>query len=137
MFYALSWLVVVVLAGLWSLAVWALHAVAVWAISNAGSWSGAAADMGVPTLPGGLVAWLPPEVAAWLTDVLAGLGPLVERLLQAVPALADGLAFVTWTVWGLGTAALLALGLGLHLLVALWRRQAGPAAATRRPLAAG
>lgn len=137
MFYAISWFVVVALAGLWSLAVWALHGVAVWAIANAGSWSGAAADLGVPTLPAELLAWLPPELAARLTHMLAGLGPLVERLLQAVPALADGLAVVTWLVWGLGTAALLALGLGLHLLIALWRRQAGPVAPTRRPLATG
>lgn len=137
MFYAFSWLVVVVLAGLWSLSVWALHALAVWAISNAGVWSGAAADLGVPGLPADLMAWLPPQVAAWIGSVLTGLGPAMERLLQTVPALADGLTVVTWVVWSLGTAALVALGLGLHLLIALWRRQARPAVPTARPLTAG
>jgi hypothetical protein len=29
----------------------------------------------------------------------------------------------TWVVWGIGSALLLMLGAGMHLLIALWRRR--------------
>jgi hypothetical protein len=31
----------------------------------------------------------------------------------------------TWVVWGIGSALLVLLGAGLHLLIALWRRRGG------------
>jgi len=50
---------------------------------------------------------------------------LFEGLLQAAPALAGGLTVATWVIWGLGSALLVLLGAGLHLLVAMWRRCGG------------
>jgi len=125
MFYALSWFVVVSLLGLWSLAAWALHAVAVWTVSNAGALSGAASGAGTLSLPGWLSPWVPPELVQAITQSMAALGPWVDSLLQAAPALAGGLTVVTWVVWGIGSVLLVLLGVGLHVLIALWRRRGG------------
>ena len=129
MFYAISWFAVFVLLALWSLAAWALHAVAVWTVSNAGAWSGAASDaasgIGELRLPEWLAPWVPPEVAQTLTALLSGLGPLVESLLQSAPSMAGGLTAAAWLVWGFGSALLVMLGAGLHLLIAMWHRRGG------------
>jgi hypothetical protein len=125
MFYALSWFVVVALLALWSLAAWALNAVAVWTVSNAGALSGAASGAGTIRLPDWLAPWVPPEIAQSVSQMLAGLGPVVDSLLQAAPALAGGLTVATWVVWGIGGMLLVMLGAGLHLLIALWRRRGG------------
>jgi hypothetical protein len=124
-FYAINWFVVVVFLALWSLTAWALHALAVWTVSNAGALSGAASGVGGFRLPDGLAPWVPPEIAQSLTALLSGLGPVVESLLQAAPAVAGGLTVATWAVWGIGSALLVLLGAGLHLLIALWRRGGG------------
>ncbi len=125
MSYALSWFVVASLVALWSLAAWALHAVAVWTVSNAGALSGVASGAGATALPGWLARWVPPEVAQWASQLLAGLGPFVDGLLQSAPALAGGVTVAVWVVWGIGSVLLVLLGAGLHLLIALWRRRGG------------
>jgi hypothetical protein len=138
MFYALSWFVVFSLVALWSLAAWALHAVAVWTVSNAGALSGAASGVGTLSLPGWLSPWVPPELMQAITQWTAALGPWVDSLLQAAPALAGGLTVATWVVWGIGSVLLVLLGAGLHLLIALWRRRGGGRGPNAGPsLAAG
>lgn len=123
MFYALSWFAVVALLALWSLAAWALHAVAVWTVSNAGALTGAATGVGSIALPDVLAPWVPAELVQAMTQFAAGLGPLVDSLLQAAPALSGGLTVVAWAVWALGGVLLLLLGAALHLLIAIWRRR--------------
>jgi hypothetical protein len=125
MVYALSWFVVASLIALWSLATWALQAVAVWTVSNAGALTGAASGSGAMDLPGWLTTWAPPEVAQWVSQLLAGLGPIVDALLQAALALAGGVTLAAWVVWGIGSVLLVLLGAGVHLLIALWRRRGG------------
>ena len=125
MIYALSWFVVASLLALWSLAAWALHGVAVWTVSNAGALSGAAAGTGAINLPDWLAPWVPPQVAQWASQTLAGLGPVIDSLLQSAPALAGGVTVGTWVLWGVGSMLLVLLGVGLHLLIALWRRHHG------------
>lgn len=137
MFYALSWFVVVALLALWSLAAWALNAVVVWTVSNAGGLSGAASGVGTLRLPDWLAPWVPPEIAQSVSQMLAGLGPVVGGLLQAAPALAGGATVATWLVWGIGSGLLVLLGAGLHLLIALWRRRGGGSGPQRRLLASG
>lgn len=139
MFYVLSWFAVASLLALWSLAAWALHAVAVWSVSNVGALSDAASGVGSIALPDWLAPWVPTELVQAVTQMAAGLGPLVDSLLQAVPFLAGGLTVVAWVVWALGGVLLLVLGAALHLLISLWRRRgsggsgpsAGPSLATR------
>jgi len=123
--YALSWFFVFSLFALWSLTAWAMHAVAVWTVSNAGALTGVASDVEGLRLPEWLVPWVPPEIAQAMTSLLSGFAPVVESLLQTAPALAGGLTMATWVVWGLGSALLLLLGAGLHLLIAMWRRHGG------------
>ena len=129
MFYALSWFLVVTLLALWSLAAWALHAVAVWTVSNAGALtgvaSGAASGAGTLAVPEWLAPWVPPEAAQWASQLMAGLAPVVDSLLQAAPALAGGLSVATWVLWGTGSVLLVLLGVALHLLIALLSRRGG------------
>jgi hypothetical protein len=125
MFYAISWLAVLMLLGAWSLMVWALHALASWTLSSAGALSGATAGAGGLSLPDWLAPWVPPEALQWVSAVLSGLGPVVESLLEAAPALSSGLALASWVVWGIGCALLVMLGMGLHGLIVLWRRRSG------------
>jgi hypothetical protein len=122
------------LLALWSLGAWALHAVAVWTVSNAGALSGAGSGVMGFRLPETLTAWLPTETVQWLNQLLSGVGPMVDRLLQGAPALADGVTVASWVVWGVGCALLAIVGAGLHALVAMWRRasasgRGGPALA--------
>ena len=139
MLYAVSWFVVLALLALWSLGAWALHAVAIWTVSNAGALTGVASGASTLNLPGWLGAWVPPEVAQWGSQFLAGLAPFVDSLLQAAPALAGGVTAATWVVWGIGSVLLVLLGAGLHLLIALWRRRGGSGSGPRAgsSLAAG
>jgi len=123
MLYAFSWTLMLLLLALWSLAAWALDVVSHWTISNAGALGGAGIQ-GL-RLPEWLAPWVPTEMAQWLATLLAGLGPLVDTLLQGAPALAGGLSVVIWTFWGIGSVLLLVLGVGAHLLISLWRRRGG------------
>lgn len=138
MFYVFSWFAVASLLALWSLAAWALHAVAVWSVSNAGAVSGAASGVSNMALPDWLAPWVPTGAVQAVTQLVAGLGPLVDSLLQAAPDLAGGLTVMAWMVWAIGGVLLLLLGAALHVLIALWRRRgsggsepsAGPSLAT-------
>lgn len=123
MLYALSWFFVIAMLALWSLAAWALHAIAVWIVSNAGALTGATSGTGAVTMPEWLAPWVPPEVAQWVNQLMAGFAPFVDGLLQAAPALAGGLTVATWVIWGIGSVLIALLGAGLHLLIALWRRR--------------
>ena len=125
MFYALSWFVIVALLALWSLAAWALHAVAVWTVSSAGALSGAASGFGGIAVPAWLAPWVPSDLVHAMAQLMAGLGPMVDSLLTAAPALAGGLTVLAWVVWAIGGVLLLVLGAGLHLLIAMWRRRGG------------
>ncbi len=122
MIYALIWFLVFGLLALWSLAAWAMNAVAVWTVSNAGAMTGAASGVESLRLPEWLALWVPPEIVLAMTALLSGLAPIVESLLQAAPALASGLTVATWVIWGFGGALLILLGLGVHVLIAMWRR---------------
>ena len=119
MFYLLSWFAVLSLIALWSLAAWAFHALGQWGAANTDALAGATAP-----LPDILGPWLPAELTQALTALLASLKPALQALLGWAPALADGLSFLVWLVWGLGCVLLLILGAALHATIALLRRRA-------------
>lgn len=125
MFYLLSWLSVFGLFALWSLTVLAVHAVAAWSVSNAGALTGVVSGVEDLRLPEWLAPWVPQEIAQAMTSLLVSIAPIIESLLQAVPALIGGLTVVSWVVWGVGSILLILLGAGLHLLIATWRRSGG------------
>jgi len=137
MLYALSWFVVLALLALWSFAAWALHAVAVWSVSSAGAFSGAAPNTASFRLPDWIAVWMPAEVAQTVGALVVGLGPLIDTLLTALPALAGGVTVATWLVWGIGSGLLLVLGVGMNVLIALWRRGGDRARLNIRRLRAG
>ena len=91
MIYLLGWLFVLGLVGLWSLTVWMMHAFAAWAVANAGAVAGAGSRDGVLQIPEWLAPWVPPPLVEAFTAMLASLAPVLDWLLQVVPALAGGL----------------------------------------------
>ncbi|MDH4391426.1 MAG: hypothetical protein QE285_08380 [Aquabacterium sp.] len=108
-----------------------------WAVSQAGALTGAAAGAAGIRLPDWLAPWVPPDLLQTVTALVSGLAPAMDSLLQAVPVLAGGLTVLAWVVWGLGSVLLVLLGVGLHLLVAMWRRRGGGSGPQPQGQAAG
>ena len=136
MAYMIAWLGVLLLMACWSLTVWTTHAAAAWVVANADGLSVGGATEGLRQLPWPewIGPWIPEVLTQGFPELLSGLGGLVEALLKALPALSGLLSVVAWGSWGLGMLLLLGLGVGLHALIALCRRQL---AARRSALAAG
>lgn len=128
MLYIANWTVVTLLIALWSLAAWAFHGVVVWAVTMAPSLTGPAADLSSVPVPAWLLQFLPIEAIQGLIVALTETWTLLAGFLQAAPSVATGVTAVTWTVWGLGSAVLLAVGVGIHLCVSLWARRSMGAA---------
>ncbi|WP_462390545.1 hypothetical protein [Acidovorax sp. Q11] len=76
-------------------------------------------------VPGWLKAWISPELMGQWEAVVSSLGPMVQAALDAMPALAGGVTFLAWALWGLGATVLVALAVGIHLLIALIKRHDG------------
>jgi hypothetical protein len=135
--YALNWSVTFILLALWSLAAWAFHSIAVWTVSSAGvlaGGSGAIESLGVPDW---LAPWIPPEFALAFTSMLSTLSPAIEATLNQAPALAGGLSVAAWTIWGVGVAVIVIVGLVCSRLITVLRRRASVfAAPSMGPVAA-
>lgn len=125
MFYAINWFLSLALLALWSLACWGAHAVTVWVVSNAGTLADGSVVADTVLVPGWLKAWMPPELMGQWEAVVASVGPMVQAALEAVPALAGGVTFLAWALWGLGALVLLAVAVGIHVLIALAKRNGG------------
>ena len=123
MLYIANWTFVTLLIALWSLAAWAFHGVVVWAVTKAPSLTGPAADLSSVPVPAWLLQLFPIEAIQGLIVALTETWSMLAGFLQSAPSVATGVTVVTWTVWGLGSAVLLALGVGIHLCVSLWRRR--------------
>lgn len=123
MFYALNWSVTFILLALWSLAAWAFHSIAAWTVSNAGVLAGGAGAIESLRVPGWLAPWMPPELALAFTSMLSALSPAIETALNQAPALAAGLSVAAWTVWGIGIALIVILGLVFSRLITALRRR--------------
>ena len=130
MLYALSWSVTFILLALWSLAAWAFHSIAAWTVSNAGVLAGGSGAIESLRVPDWLAPWIPPELALAFTSMLSASGPAIEAALDQAPALAGGLSVATWTIWGVGIALIVILGLVCSGLIAILRRRASSHAAT-------
>ena len=128
MLYIANWSIVLLLFALWSLAAWAFHGLVVWAVTVAPTLTGPAADLSSVPVPAWLLQFLPIEAVQGLIVALTHTWALLAGFLQAAPSVATGVSVVTWTVWGLGSAVLVAVGVGVHICVSLWgRRKLGSA----------
>ena len=137
MLYALSWSVTLILLALWSLAAWAFHSIAAWTVSNAGVLAEGSGAMESLRVPDSLAPWIPPEFALAFTSMLSALNPAIEAAISQAPALAGGLSVATWTVWGIGIALIVILGLVCsRLITVLSRRVSVFAAPSKGPVAA-
>jgi len=122
--YALSWSLTFILLALWSLAAWAFHSIAAWAVSNAGALAEGSGAIESLRVPDWLAPWIPPELALASTSMLSALSPAIEAALNQAPALAGGLSVAAWTVWGVGIALIVILGLVCSRLITVLRRRA-------------
>lgn len=123
MFYAISWFLALALLALWSLACWSAHALTLWAVSGAGTLAGSGpAVVDKVVLLDWLSIWLPPALVQEFGSVLASIGPVLQSALETVPALSGAISVLAWAVWGVGALVLVALGVGIHLLIALLKR---------------
>ena len=129
MLYALSWSVTLILLALWSFAAWAFHSIAAWTVSNAGVLAEGSGAMERLRVPDWLAPWIPPEFALAFTSMLSALNPTIEAAINQAPALAGGLSAATWTVWGIGIALIVILGLVCSRLITVLRRRASVFAA--------
>lgn len=123
--YILSGSAVALVLSIWSLVAWALHAVAVWTVSHADSLTGVTTSASSLPVPPWLSPWVPPELAQWISQVLIDMAPLVDRLLQAAPALSSGVTVAAWVIWGLGSVLIVMLGVGLTIVMARHRHRIG------------
>ncbi|MGY0196409.1 hypothetical protein ACWA7J_15195 [Leptothrix sp. BB-4] len=131
--YALVWSVVLILLALWSLTAWVLHAASVWAVTHAGGLGDVATGIGAVRPPEWLALWVPAELLDLLPAMLADLGPFVQSLLEAAPALSGGLTVLAWAIWAIGGLMLIGAGVAGHLGLLAWRRRTTqPAMAPRR-----
>jgi hypothetical protein len=137
-FYALSWSVTFILLALWSLAAWAFHSIAAWTVSNAGALAGGSVAIESLRVPDWLAPWIPPDLALAFTSMLSTVSPAIEAALSQAPALAGVLSVAAWTVWGVGVALIVILGLVSSRLITVLRRRADVfGAAPTGPVAAG
>ena len=129
MFYALNWFTVFGLLALWSLAAWAFQAVAAWTISQAGVVTAGTGTRVTLPMPEWLAPWVPAELASVISAVGSALAPAIDTVLGWAPALAGALSVLVWVVWGLGSAALIGLGLLISGAIAVLRGRQHPVAA--------
>lgn len=66
---------------------------------------------------------------------VSSVGPMVQAVLEAVPAIAGDVTFLAWVLWGLGAVLLVALAVGIHILIALAKRHNGGPGAAKAALA--
>ena len=125
MFYAINWFLSLALLALWPLACGALHAVTLGVVSSAGAPAGGSAAADVIVMLAGLKAWMPSELMGQWEALVSSAGPIVQAVLEAVPALAGAVTFLAWALWGLGAVVLVALAAGIHILIALAQRRGG------------
>ena len=97
--------------------------------ANAGALAGGPGAIESLRVPDWLAPWIPPELALAFTSMLSASSPAIEAALDQAPALAGGLSVATWTIWGVGIALIVILGLVCSRLITVLRRRASPFAA--------
>lgn len=124
MVFLVGWVFVLLLLALWSGFIWAAQSLLAALLSEAGR-----LGAGGWRLPEALTDWLPVPVAEWLAVTVETLTPQLQWLAEMLPSLSGGVTVLAWVAWGLGALVLLAVGLAIHVGVALWRKSSRSSAA--------
>ena len=119
----LLWSVVGLLLALWSAVVWLGHLLLTALL-------GAAGELPVPvvTLPEDWARWLPVEWAESMPRLLAAAGPVVQGVIDSLPALAAGVTVLAWASWAVVAGLLLLAAGASHAGLRRWQRHPQPAA---------
>lgn len=132
MFYALVWLVVVALVGLWSLAAWSLETVGSWAVSSTGTFVAGVASA-ESALPAWLTSWLPDGVSVAIASMASTFSPILVGLSGQVGMLTEGWSLLVLALWAIGSLVLVGGGVIVHAF-ALKLRRRRLSTTRRRPL---
>lgn len=124
----LLWSVVGVLLALWSAVVWLGHLVLSALLGAAGH-----LPVQTVTLPEAWLRWLPVDVAESIPRAVESARPVLQSVLDVMPALAGGVAVLAWVTWTVGTVLLLLAAGASHAGLRWWQRNQPPAA-PRAPL---
>lgn len=117
MFFALSWLLIAMLLGIWSIGVWMTHSLLVWSISGIGVIAGQPRQPQALELTEAVALWVPEEVLMMLEAAATSALPMIESALSFLPAVTDWLTPISWGIWGIGTLSLLAIGAVLNAVI--------------------
>lgn len=117
----LLWVVVGVLLAVWTATVW----LGQWLLS---ALLGGAGHLPVKdlALPEAWTRWLPQGVSEATTQAIEAAQPLLQVVLDQMPALAGGASVLAWVIWAVGTALLLAAGAASHIGLRWWQRSQRP-----------
>lgn len=85
-------------------------------MANAGALAGGSIGIAIERVPG-LQGWIHPEIVGLLQSMVDSIGPMVQALMESVPALAEIATVPAWTIWGLEALLLTGLAIGGHVLI--------------------
>lgn len=118
----LLWMVVGLLLALWSAVVWLGQAVLTVVLGGAGQ-----LPVNDLALPEAWTRWLPQGVSESITQALEASQPVVQAVLDGMPALAGGVTVLAWVTWTVGALLLVLAGGASHAGLRWWQRQQPPA----------
>jgi hypothetical protein len=117
----LSWSVVGVVLAMWSAVVWLGHGLLAAVLGGAGHLP--VKDL---ALPEGWTRWLPQDLSESMTQAIETAQPVLQALLDQMPALADGVTVLAWVTWAVGAVLLMLAGVAAHAGLRWWQRQPPP-----------
>lgn len=118
----LLWSVVGVLLAVWSATVW----LGQWLLS---ALLGGAGRLPVQdlALPEAWTRWLPQGASESMTQAIEQAQPVLQGVLDSLPALSGGVTVIAWVTWAVGAALLLLAGGASHAGLRWWQRHQKPA----------
>lgn len=118
----LLWSVVGVLLAVWSATVWLGQLLLSALLGGAGQLP--VRDL---ALPEAWTRWLPQGVSEAMTQAIEQAQPVLQGVLDGLPALSGGVTLIAWVTWAVGAALLLLAGGASHASLRWWQRHQKPA----------
>ncbi len=118
MFYALGWAVIAMLIGMWSVFMWLATSVFQWTLHGAGQLKAEGL-----VIPESMQSWIPAEFVDLVSASITAVASAFDVVTGLFPMLASAVTVLGWTVWGVGTALLVAAGGLGHVGLRIWLRK--------------